>query len=83
MNLAENRKAYFNYDIQEKFEAGIELFGYEVKSVRAGKVSLDGSHVIIRGGEAYIVGVTIQPYQAGNTPKEYEQDRTRKLLLTN
>lgn len=82
MNLAENRKAYFNYDIQEKFEAGIELFGYEVKSVRAGKVSLDGSHVIVRGGEAYIVGTTIQPYQSGNTPKEYEQDRTRKLLLT-
>jgi SsrA-binding protein len=82
MNYGENRKAYFNYEITEKFEAGIELLGLEVKSVRAGKVSLDGSHVIVRGGELYIVGLTIQPYQTGNTPKDYEPDRTRKLLLT-
>lgn len=82
MNYGENRKAFFNYEIGDKFEAGIELLGLEVKSVRAGKVSLDGSHVIVRGGELYIVGLTIQPYQTGNTPKDYEPDRTRKLLVT-
>ncbi len=81
MSFAENRKAYFNYEIKDTYEAGIELLGFEVKSVRAGKVSLDGSHVIVRGGEAYIVGMTIQPYQVKNTPASYEPDRTRRLLL--
>jgi len=81
MSFAENRKAYFNYEIKDIYEAGIELLGFEVKSVRAGKVSLDGSHVIVRGGEAYIVGMTIQPYQVKNTPASYEPDRTRRLLL--
>jgi SsrA-binding protein len=81
MSFAENRKAYFNYEIKDTYEAGIELLGFEVKSVRAGKVSLDGAHVIVRGGEAYIVGMTIQPYQVKNTPASYEPDRTRRLLL--
>ena len=81
MSFVENRKAYFNYEIKDIYEAGIELLGFEVKSVRAGKVSLDGSHVIVRGGEAYIVGMTIQPYQVKNTPASYEPDRTRRLLL--
>lgn len=81
MSFVENRKAYFNYEIKDTYEAGIELLGFEVKSVRAGKVSLDGSHVIVRGGEAYIVGMTIQPYQVKNTPANYEPDRTRRLLL--
>jgi SsrA-binding protein len=77
-----NKKAYFDYEILETFEAGVVLFGHEVKSVRANKASLNGAYVIIRGGEAYLVNATISPYQALNTPKNYEPDRARKLLLS-
>ncbi len=80
-NFAENRKAHFNYEILEKYEAGIELFGYEVKSVKAGHATLDGTRVLVRGGEAYIVGMSISPYQVGNTPPTYDPARTRRLLL--
>ena len=72
MALAKNKKAYFNYEILETYEAGIELFGF---------VRLEGARVIIRGGEAFLVGATIPPYQPSNTPKDYEPDRTRRLLL--
>ncbi|MEI7777709.1 MAG: SsrA-binding protein SmpB [bacterium] len=80
--FATNRKAHFNYEVLEKIEAGIELLGFEVKSVKAGKVTLDGSHVTIRGQEAYLIGVTISPFQPNNTPKEYDTSRNRRLLLT-
>ncbi len=80
--FTENRKARFDYEILDKFDAGIELLGLEVKSIKSGKVSLDGSHVIIRGGEAYLIGSTIQPYQPKNTPSDYDSTITRKLLLT-
>lgn len=76
-----NKKAHFDYEILETFEAGIELLGFEVKSILAGNANLEGGRVIIRGGEVFLVGVTIPPYQQHNTPKEYEPDRTRKLLL--
>ena len=79
--LAQNKKVYFDYEILEALEAGIELFGFEVKSVRAGNVHLEGSRVIVRGGEAFLVGATIPPYQAANTPKDYDAMRTRRLLL--
>ena len=82
MNLIEHKKARFDYDFLEEYEAGIELFGHEVKSLRAGQGTLDGAHVIVRGGEAFLVGMGIPPYQAANTPKEYDAERTRKLLLT-
>src|SRR3989344_677598 len=82
MSLIENKKIHFNYEILERYEAGIELFGIEVKAVRAGRGSLEGSHVTVRGGEAYLIGATIQPYQAGNTLKDYDATRNRKLLLT-
>jgi SsrA-binding protein len=78
----DNPKARFNYEMLERYDAGIELFGFEVKSVRAGHGSLVGSYVILRGGEAYIVGLRIDPYQTGNTPPGYDPLRTRKLLLT-
>ncbi len=78
----ESRKVRFNYEILENYTAGIELFGFEVKSVRAGHGSLEGAHVIIRGGEAFIVGLKIDPYQVGNTPPSYDRERTRKLLIT-
>ena len=80
-DLISNKKAYFDYEILETFEAGVVLFGYEVKALRANKASLNGAYVIIRGGEAYLVNASISPYQVPNTPKKYEPDRARKLLL--
>lgn len=81
MSLIQNKKAHFNYEILEKFEAGIELFGYEVKSIRGSQGSLEGAHVIIRGGEGYLVGSHIPIYQSANAPQDADPDRTRKLLL--
>ena len=82
MSLVQNKKAYFNYEIIEKIEAGIELLGIEVKSLRGNQGSLEGGHVVVRGGEAYLTNVTIPPYQNANTPKDYEPSRNRRLLLT-
>lgn len=81
MSLIQNKKVHFEYEILERYDAGIELFGLEVKAVRAKHGSLEGSHIIIRGGEAFLIGATITPYQTGNTPKNYEPNRNRKLLL--
>ena len=81
-NYAENRKARFDYEILEKYEAGIELLGAEVKSVRGGHMSLEGAFVIIRGGEAFLVGANVAPYQVGNTPAGYDPLRPRRLLLS-
>lgn len=81
-NFAENKKAYFNYEILEKFTAGIELLGFEVKAVKAGRMSLDGSYVVIRGNEAFLIGASIVSLQPKNTPKDYDERRNRKLLLT-
>ena len=82
MALILNKKAHFNYELMETFEAGIELLGQEVKSLKKNQGSILGAHVIVRGGEAYIVGMHIPPYQPNNTPKDYDPDRTRRLLLT-
>ena len=81
-NYAENRKARFNYEILEKYETGIELLGTEVKSVRDGQMSLEGAFVIVRGGEVYLINANIPPYQPKNAPKDYDQLRNRRLLLT-
>ncbi len=81
-SYAENRKAHFNYEILEKYETGIELIGTEVKSIRGGRMSLEGAFVIVRGGEVYLIGSNIPPYQAKNAPKDYDPLRNRKLLLT-
>ncbi|PIQ69349.1 MAG: SsrA-binding protein [Candidatus Tagabacteria bacterium CG_4_10_14_0_2_um_filter_40_13] len=81
MSLIENRKAYHDYEILEKFEAGLELKGFEVKALKNGRGSLAGSRVIIRGNEAFIVGMDIPPYQSANTPKNYDSQATRRLLL--
>ena len=78
----QNRKAHFNYDILERFESGLVLQGFEVKAVRAGKGKLDGAYVIIRGNEAFLVGASISPYQPINTPKNYDPEQPRKLLLS-
>lgn len=82
MALVSNQKAYFNYEIIEKFEAGLELHGFEVKALKLSRASLVGARVIIRGGEAYLVGAVVQPYQAKNLPADYEAGRSVKLLLT-
>lgn len=81
-NYAENRKAKFDYEILEKYEAGIELLGQEVKSIRGGHMSLEGAFVIIRGGEAFLINAYIPPYQPKNAPKDYDPLKNRKLLLT-
>ena len=79
--IAENRRARFDYEIAEKFEAGIELRGFEVKSAKIGRMQIAGAYAIIRGGEAYLITSQIPPYQTGNTPPDYDPGRTRRLLL--
>ncbi|KTD57472.1 SsrA-binding protein SmpB [Legionella shakespearei] len=76
-----NRKAGFDYFIENQFEAGLVLQGWEVKSLRAGKVNLSDAHVIIKYGEAFLLGAQIQPLQTASTHTIPEPDRTRKLLL--
>ncbi len=78
--IANNKKAYHDYFIDEKHECGIELFGTEVKSLRAGKCSIKESYVIIKDGQCYIQGMNISPYEKGNI---FNKDplRMRKLLL--
>jgi len=80
--LLGNKKVFFDYEILEKFEAGLGLLGHEVKSLRNKRGSILGSRVIVRGNEAYVVGMDIPPYQPGNTPADYDPQRTRKLLLS-
>lgn len=79
--LAKNKRATFDYTILERYEAGIELSGSEVKAIKAGKMNLSSAHVLIRDSEAWLLNAIIQPYQPQNMPKEYDMARTRKLLL--
>jgi SsrA-binding protein len=79
--LIENKKAKMRYTLLEDFSAGIELFGSETKSLRNKQGSLDGARVVVRGGEAYLSGMTIPPYQGGIAGTEYDAERPRKLLL--
>ena len=75
-----NKRASFDYQLQEHFEAGINLNGAEVKAVRLGHADLTGSHVRITGSEAYLINASIFPYQYAR-PEHYDERRTRKLLL--
>ncbi len=77
-----HRRATFDFEILETFEAGISLLGTEVKSIRGGQGKLEGSHVVIRGKEAFLVGASIPAFQKANASKSYDPERTRKLLLT-
>ncbi len=79
--LADNKKAYYNYQILEKFEAGIALIGQEVKSLKTKGVNLAGSYVILKNGEIFWIGVHIPPYQSKNAPPDYNPERSRRLLL--
>lgn len=81
-DIAENRRARFDYEIEEAIEAGIELIGPEVKSAKNGHFQIAGARVLIRGGEAFLVNSHIPPYQPKNMPAGYEEDRSRKILLT-
>lgn len=82
MSLIANKKANFNYEILEKFEAGIELLGFEVKSLKDKRGKLDGSYIVVRAGEAFLIGMEIPPFQSKNSPASYDPKRNRKLLLT-
>jgi len=82
MILLENKKAHFDYEILEKMSAGLELLGGEVKSLRNKHGSLIGARALIRGGEAFLLGMAITPYQMKNKPGESAEQRTIKLLLT-
>jgi SsrA-binding protein len=77
-----NPKAGFNYTFVEKLTAGVELLGFEVKSVLSGKGTLEGAYVTIRGGEAWLRKALIRPFQEANTPAGYDEHRDRRLLLT-
>ncbi len=81
-DLATNPRARFDYEILETLEAGIVLRGYEVKSIKTGKVSIKGAYVRIINGSAWLVGSTISPYQPGNVPEEYKEQSDHKLLLS-
>lgn len=78
--IAENRKAYHDYYIEERMEAGIELAGTEVKSIRQGKVTLNDSYAAVSNGELWVYGMHVSPYEQGN---RFNKDpiRTRRLLM--
>ncbi|WP_026506659.1 SsrA-binding protein SmpB [Butyrivibrio sp. MC2013] len=78
--VCNNKKAYHEYFIEDKYEAGIELFGTEVKSIRAGKCSLNEAFVVITAGEAQLCGMNVSPYEHGNIFNR-EPLRVRRLLL--
>ena len=78
--VANNKKAYHDYFIEEKYECGIELFGTEVKSIRMGKCSIKEAYVAVSGGQAFIEGMNISPYEKGNIFNR-EPLRRRRLLL--
>ena len=78
---SENKKAGYDYEVREKFEAGLVLFGQEVKSIKTGHINLSGSYVTIRNNEPFLVGVKVPPYQPNNAGADYNEERQRKLLL--
>ena len=82
MALIENKEIRHEYEILETFEAGIELLGHEVKSLKSGRGSLKGAYVVVRGGEAFVARMHIPAYQPANAPKGYDEYRLRRLLLT-
>ncbi len=81
MSIAQNKKAFHDYFIEERYEAGIVLEGWEVKSIRAGRANLKEAYVVIRGKEIYIIGCHISPLTTASTHIHPDPLRTRKLLL--
>jgi len=81
MSIATNKKAFHDYFIEEKFEAGVVLEGWEVKAIRAGKASIKEAYVIVRDGEVFLFGMHITPLLAASSHVRPDPLRTRKLLL--
>ena len=81
MSIVDNRKAFHDYFIEERYEAGIALEGWEVKSIRAGRAQLKEAYVIIRQGEAFVTGMHLSPLPTASTHVHPDPTRTRKLLL--
>lgn len=81
-SLISHKRVRYDFDILETFEAGIALLGTEVKSIRGGQGKIEGSYVLVRGGEAFWVGASIPAFQKKNQATSYEPERVRKLLLT-
>jgi SsrA-binding protein len=79
--IAQNKRARFDFQLLESFEAGVSLAGWEVKALRAGKVQLTDSYVLMKGGEAYLLGASITPLDTASTHFVTDPTRTRKLLL--
>jgi SsrA-binding protein len=79
--IAENRRARFDYHIEERYEAGIVLAGWEIKAVRAGQVQLTDGYVVIREGELFLIGCRINALRSASTHVHPEPDRTKKLLM--
>jgi SsrA-binding protein len=80
--IAVNRKARFDYFIEERYEAGLSLMGWEVKSMRAGKAQIAEAYVYVKNGEAFLFGAHLNPLNSASTHVETDPTRTRKLLLT-
>lgn len=81
MSIIDNRKAFHDYFIEEKIEAGLVLEGWEVKAIRAGRVNIKESHILMRNGEIFIIGMHLTPLQSASTHVSPDPTRTRKLLL--
>ena len=81
MSIAENREALFNYHIEERFEAGVVLEGWEVKAIREGQVQMTDGYVVIKDGELYLIGLRINALRSASTHITPEADRTKKLLM--
>ncbi|MBN9203976.1 SsrA-binding protein SmpB [Methylibium petroleiphilum] len=81
MAIADNKKARFNYTIEEQFEAGMVLEGWEVKAIRAGQVQLTDGYVVIKDGELFLIGCRINPLRTASTHVHPQADRTKKLLM--
>ncbi|MCK6424791.1 MAG: SsrA-binding protein SmpB [Burkholderiaceae bacterium] len=79
--IAENKKAHFNYQIEERYEAGIVLMGWEIKAIRSGQVQLTDGYVVIKDGELSLIGLRINPLKSASTHVNPIADRTRKLLM--
>jgi len=81
MSITVNKKAFHDYFVEEKFEAGIVLEGWEVKAIRAGRMNIKESYVIIKSGEIFLIGMHISPLAMASTHNKHDPIRTRKLLL--
>jgi SsrA-binding protein len=81
MSIVENRKAFHDYFIEERFEAGLALEGWEVKSIRAGRAQLKEAYVVVKNGELLLIGAHISPLSTASTHVQADPTRTRKLLM--